>query len=108
LLQLAAAAGIVTFAVGRRARHDDPPGGRRVLDLDPLLDANITFHGVLIQDDGEPTRALAQLLAGGALQAVVSHVLPLAAAEQAHGSWKAAMPTARSSSMSRAADLAGT
>ena len=30
------------------------------------------------------TRALARLLAEGALQAVVSHVLPLAAAEQAH------------------------
>ena len=26
------------------------------LDLDPLLDANITFHGVLIQDDGDRTR----------------------------------------------------
>jgi NADPH2:quinone reductase len=138
LLQLAAAAGIVTFAVGRRARHDqmtrlgaagcidytsedvaqralalaggrvdavaDLVGGRLAatvwpalrpggqiasiatpeLDLDPLLDANITFHGVLIQDDGDRTRALARLQAEGALQAVVSHVLPLAAAEQAH------------------------
>jgi NADPH:quinone reductase len=138
LLQLAAAAGIVTLAVGRAARHDqmtrlgaagcidytsedvaqralalaggpvdavaDLVGGRLAaavlpalrpggqiasiatpeLDLDPLLDANITFHGVLIQDDGERTRALARLLAGGALRAVVSHVLPLAAADQAH------------------------
>ena len=54
------------------------------LDLDPLLDANITFHGVLIGDDGDRTRALAALLDRRALQPVVSHVLPLAAAAEAH------------------------
>jgi len=54
------------------------------LDLDPLLDANITFHGVLIGDDGDRTRALAALLDRHALRPVVSHVLPLAAAAQAH------------------------
>jgi NADPH:quinone reductase len=54
------------------------------LALDPLLDANITFHGVLIQDDGTRTRALAALLDRRALQPVLSHVLPLAAAAQAH------------------------
>jgi NADPH:quinone reductase-like Zn-dependent oxidoreductase len=54
------------------------------LDLDPLLDANITFHGVLIGDDGQRTRDLAALLAAGELRAVVSHVLPLAEAAQAH------------------------
>jgi NADPH:quinone reductase len=54
------------------------------LDLDPLLDANITFHGVLIGDDGDRTRTLAPLLGRRALRPVISHVLPLAAAAQAH------------------------
>ena len=54
------------------------------LGLDPLLDANITFHGVLVQDDGDRTRALAALLDRGALRPVISHLLPLAAAAQAH------------------------
>ena len=54
------------------------------LDLDPLLDANITFRGVLIGDDGDRTRALAALLDRQALRPVVSHVLPLAAAAEAH------------------------
>ena len=54
------------------------------LDLDPLLDANITFHGVLLQDDGDRTRTLAALLDQHALRPVVSHVLPLAAAAEAH------------------------
>jgi NADPH:quinone reductase len=54
------------------------------LDLDPLLDANITFHGVLIGDDGDRTRALAALLNRRALRPVISHVLPLTAAAEAH------------------------
>jgi NADPH2:quinone reductase len=54
------------------------------LDLDPLLDANISFHGVLIADDGARTRALAGLLDRRALRPVISHVLPLAAAAEAH------------------------
>jgi NADPH:quinone reductase len=49
-----------------------------------VLDANITFHGVLIQDDGERTRRLASLLAGGGLRPVVSHLLPLSDAAEAH------------------------
>jgi NADPH2:quinone reductase len=54
------------------------------LDLDPLLDANVTFHGVLIQDDGDRTRALAGLLGRRELRPVISHVLPLDAAAEAH------------------------
>jgi len=138
LLQLAAAAGVVTIGVGRPAMHAQlsalgaaacvdytredvaaraqalaggpvdaiadlvggtlaaaalpslRPGGQIAaiatpeLDLDPLLDANITFHGVLIGDDGDRVRALAALLDRKALRPVVSHVLPLAAAAEAH------------------------
>jgi NADPH2:quinone reductase len=54
------------------------------LDIDYLLDANITFHGVLIGDDGERTRRLAAQLADGSLRAVVSHELPLTEAARAH------------------------
>jgi NADPH2:quinone reductase len=54
------------------------------LDLDPLVDDNITFHGVLIGDDGERVRELAGLLARGELRPAVSHVLPLASAARAH------------------------
>jgi NADPH:quinone reductase len=54
------------------------------LDLNPVLDANITFHGVTIEDDGQRTRELASLLAEGALRAVVSHLLPLSEAAEAH------------------------
>ena len=54
------------------------------LDLDPLLDANITFHGVLLQNDGTRTRHLASLLDAGFLQPVISHTLPLSEAAQAH------------------------
>ena len=66
------------------------PGGQiaaiatPVLDLDPLLDANITLHGLLIGDDGNRTRELAALLDRRALRPIISHVLPLAAAAQAH------------------------
>jgi NADPH2:quinone reductase len=138
VLQLAAAAGVMTIGVGRRAMHEQmlslgasfcidyaqedvarravmlaggrvdaiadlvggalaqtvlaalKPGGQiaaiasPVLDLDPILDDNITFHGVLIQDDGDRTRRLAALLADGSLRAVVRHVLPLSAAADAH------------------------
>jgi NADPH:quinone reductase len=138
LLQLAAARGIETIAVGRSAMHEqmltlgaaccidyttedvtqqairlargpvdavaDLVGGTLaagvlgalrpagqvaaiatpVLDLDSLLDTNITFHGVLIQDNGQRTRKLAELLAGRVLRPVVSHVVPLAEAARAH------------------------
>jgi NADPH:quinone reductase len=64
---------------GRSPRSPSP-----VLDLDQILDDNVTVHGVLNGDDGDRTRKLAALLADGALRAVISHVLPLAAAAQAH------------------------
>jgi len=122
VLQLAAAAGIMTVGVGRQALHEQMlslgasfcidytredvarrggahgwarrrddlvggtlaraalaalrPGGQiaaiaaPVLDLDPILDDNITLHGVLIQDDGDRT-LLAALLADGTLRPAV-------------------------------------
>jgi NADPH:quinone reductase-like Zn-dependent oxidoreductase len=56
-----------------------PPAGQIAaiatpeLDLAPLLDANITFHGVLIGDDAQRTRALASLLADGTVRPVRVH-----------------------------------
>jgi len=54
------------------------------LDLDAVLDNNITFHGVLIGDDGTRTRRLADLFARGVVRPHLSHVLPLEDAAQAH------------------------
>jgi len=54
------------------------------LDLDPILDANLTFHGVLIADDGDRVRRLADLLASGALRPVVAEVYLLEQAADAH------------------------
>ena len=54
------------------------------LDLDPVLDANLTLHGVLIDNNGQRTRHLAAMLGSNELRPVISQVLPLAAAAQAH------------------------
>jgi NADPH2:quinone reductase len=54
------------------------------VDLDPLLDANITLHGVLLRDDGRRTRDLAALLDTGELRPVISRTLPLSEAAEAH------------------------
>ena len=54
------------------------------LDLDPLLDMNLTFHGVLISDDGERVQALAELIAAGTIRPIVAEVFPLERATDAH------------------------
>lgn len=54
------------------------------LGLDALVDANITFHGVLVANSAERTRVLAGLLATGSLTAHIARILPLAEAAQAH------------------------
>jgi NADPH:quinone reductase-like Zn-dependent oxidoreductase len=62
------------------------------LDLDVLVDANVTFHGVLIGNDGQRTRRLAALHGDGALRPVISHQLPLSAAARAHQILEAGHP----------------
>jgi NADPH2:quinone reductase len=54
------------------------------LDLDPVLDENLTFHGVLIGDSGERIRALAGLLAARTIRPVIADVFPLEQAAEAH------------------------
>jgi NADPH2:quinone reductase len=54
------------------------------LDLDPVLDRNLTFHGVLAHNDGNRTRRLARWLSDGTLRPVISRVLPLDQAASAH------------------------
>jgi NADPH2:quinone reductase len=54
------------------------------LDLDPVVDENLTFHGVLISDSGERIRTLAELLAAGTIRPVVAEVFPLERAADAH------------------------
>jgi len=54
------------------------------LDLDPVLDENLTFHGVLISDSDVRIRALARLLAAGSIRPVIADVLPLDQAAEAH------------------------
>ncbi|MDH4158686.1 MAG: NADP-dependent oxidoreductase [Actinomycetota bacterium] len=54
------------------------------LDVDRLIDANQTFHGVLIRDNGPRLRQLGARYNQGQLRAHVAHVLPLEQAAQAH------------------------
>jgi NADPH:quinone reductase len=54
------------------------------LDVSHVLDRNISFHGVLIGDDGARTRELAALLASGQLVSIVAEILPMSNADEAH------------------------
>jgi NADPH:quinone reductase-like Zn-dependent oxidoreductase len=49
-----------------------------------VLDANLTFHGVLIQDNGDRTRILADLLGRQVIRPVIAGVYPLERAAEAH------------------------
>jgi NADPH:quinone reductase-like Zn-dependent oxidoreductase len=88
--QVDAIADLVGGTLAQAALPALRPGGQiaaiatPALDLDEILDANITFHGVLIQDDAERAHRLSSLLSAGTIQPVVSHVLPLTAAAEAH------------------------
>ena len=75
----------LTRSLGVLARHGSAASiATPELDLDLVLDRNITFHGVLIEDDGDRTRRLGELLANGVLRPHVSHELPLREAARAH------------------------
>jgi NADPH:quinone reductase len=54
------------------------------VDIDTVVDRNLTLHGVLITDDGDRTRRLAMLLASGELAAYIAHTFPFEQAAQAH------------------------
>jgi NADPH:quinone reductase len=89
-VQVDAIADLVGGTLAQAALPALRPGGQiaaiatPALDLDQILDANITLHGVLIQDDADRTHRLSSLLSDGAIQPVVSHVLPLTSAAEAH------------------------
>jgi NADPH2:quinone reductase len=54
------------------------------LDLDPVLDENLTFHGVLISESRERMSALARLMEDGKIRSVVADVFPLERVVDAH------------------------
>jgi NADPH:quinone reductase len=54
------------------------------LDLDQLLDANLTFHGILIDNHGDRTRMLADQLRQHLLRPIIAEVFPLERAADAH------------------------
>lgn len=103
---------IADVAGGRLVQTACPalrPGGQIAaiatpeLDLDQLLDANITFHGMLVQDDGDRTRAGAALPDRRVLRPSLARC---SRSRLRHtGYWKAGTPAARSCSTSRAASV---
>ena len=54
------------------------------LAIDSLIDANQSLHGILIRDNGERVRQLAELFTGGRLRTHVTRVLPLEEVVEAH------------------------
>ena len=54
------------------------------LDVDQMIDANQSFHGILIRDDGARVRHLAELFTTGRLKTHVTRVLPLTDVAEAH------------------------
>ncbi len=54
------------------------------LAIDALIDANQSLHGILIRDNGERLRRLADLFSAGHLRTHVTRVLPLDEVVEAH------------------------
>jgi NADPH2:quinone reductase len=55
-----------------------------VLDLEILVDRNLTFHGILLTNRHERLVRLAELLARNVIQPRIAHLFPLAEAAAAH------------------------
>lgn len=51
---------------------------------DPLLDSNLTLHGILVRPDRQRLEALSALVAQRALRPIIAQVVPLEAAAEAH------------------------
>ncbi len=51
---------------------------------DPLLDSNLTLHGILVRPDQQRLEALSALVARGALRPIIAQVMPLEEAAEAH------------------------
>lgn len=51
---------------------------------DPLLDSNLTLHGILVRPDRQRLEALSALVARGALRPIIAQVMPLEEAAEAH------------------------
>ena len=54
------------------------------LDVDQMIDANQSFHGILIRDNSDRVRRLAELFTSGRLKTHVTRVLPLGDVAEAH------------------------
>ena len=54
------------------------------LDVDLLVDGNLTLHGILITNERQRLVRLANLLAQRVIRPHVAHVLPLSHAAEAH------------------------
>jgi NADPH:quinone reductase-like Zn-dependent oxidoreductase len=54
------------------------------LEIDALIDANQSLHGILIRDNGERLRQVADLFTAGRLRTHVTRVLPLDDVVEAH------------------------
>jgi NADPH:quinone reductase len=54
------------------------------LDIDRIIDENLTFHGVLIAESGNRMRIIAALLGEGTIRPVIAEVFPLERVAEAH------------------------
>ena len=88
--QLDAVADFVGGETVAQSLHAIRPYGRAASiaglegNLDPLLDSNLTLHGILVRPDQARLETLRALISAGALRPIIDQVLPLEEAAQAH------------------------